>query len=180
MKIHFRKEADLEIEEDGLEGEVEAATAKVDAEAAAAALASGAPAPAASAVVKTGSRTALPQVGKAGAPGSKKKAAAEDEGEVAPRLSKLIFLQSTKCHKFDDAKPWQAYQMASFSEPKTFKILSSDAGFREFREYNSRVLSRIYPKGTRFDSSNYDPIVAWFGGCHVSYGIFDDCFDCAD
>ena len=58
--------------------------------------------------------------------------------------------------------------MCSFSEPRTFKLLlSGDDGFKQFRKYNQHVLSRIYPKGTRFDSSNYDPILPWLAGCQV-------------
>jgi phosphatidylinositol phospholipase C delta len=34
----------------------------------------------------------------------------------------------------------------------------------EFIEYNTRHVSRIYPRGVRFDSSNYDPLVHFFVG----------------
>ena len=27
---------------------------------------------------------------------------------------------------------------------------------------------RIYPKATRFDSSNYPPMIAWAGGCQLT------------
>ena len=30
-----------------------------------------------------------------------------------------------------------------------------------------RQLSRVYPKGTRFDSSNYDPVMFWNFGCQM-------------
>jgi hypothetical protein len=33
--------------------------------------------------------------------------------------------------------------------------------------YNSRQLSRIYPKGLRVDSSNYDPMPAWCCGAQI-------------
>ncbi|PXF45314.1 1-phosphatidylinositol 4,5-bisphosphate phosphodiesterase delta-4 [Gracilariopsis chorda] len=35
------------------------------------------------------------------------------------------------------------------------------------REYNTHALSRVYPKGTRVDSSNYTPILAHFMGCQI-------------
>ena len=33
--------------------------------------------------------------------------------------------------------------------------------------YNKQQLSRIYPKGTRVDSSNYNPQVFWNAGCQL-------------
>ena len=36
-----------------------------------------------------------------------------------------------------------------------------------FLQYNRTGLSRIYPKGERVDSSNYDPYPMWAAGCHM-------------
>lgn len=33
--------------------------------------------------------------------------------------------------------------------------------------YNKRQMSRIYPKGTRVDSSNFMPQVFWNAGCQL-------------
>ncbi len=33
--------------------------------------------------------------------------------------------------------------------------------------YNRKALSRVYPKGQRVDSSNYDPYPLWMCGCHM-------------
>ena len=33
--------------------------------------------------------------------------------------------------------------------------------------YNKRQISRIYPKGTRVDSSNYMPQIFWNAGCQL-------------
>lgn len=33
--------------------------------------------------------------------------------------------------------------------------------------YNKRQMSRIYPKGTRMDSSNYLPQMFWNAGCQM-------------
>jgi len=37
----------------------------------------------------------------------------------------------------------------------------------DLTDYNSRQLSRIYPKGVRFDSSNYDPVPSWNCGSQI-------------
>lgn len=36
-----------------------------------------------------------------------------------------------------------------------------------FVDYNKKQFSRIYPAGTRVDSSNYDPVPAWNAGCQI-------------
>ena len=37
----------------------------------------------------------------------------------------------------------------------------------QFVQHNKVQLSRIYPAGTRTDSSNYDPQPAWNCGCQI-------------
>jgi len=37
----------------------------------------------------------------------------------------------------------------------------------KYLSFNNRQLSRIYPKGSRVDSSNYDPTLYWSAGCQV-------------
>lgn len=49
------------------------------------------------------------------------------------------------------------HNMSSFSETAGLGYLRSQA--IEFVNYNKRQMSRIYPKGTRADSSNYMPQV---------------------
>ncbi len=39
--------------------------------------------------------------------------------------------------------------------------------FCQFFSYNKRQISRIYPKGTRVDSSNYMPQIFWNAGCQL-------------
>lgn len=43
----------------------------------------------------------------------------------------------------------------------------------DFLKYNRKSLSRIYPKGQRVDSSNYDPYPPWACGCHMVALNFD-------
>jgi len=53
--------------------------------------------------------------------------------------------------------------MASFAEGKMEAVLRTDA--KQMMTYNASHLSRIYPAGTRFASSNYSPYWAWAMGC---------------
>jgi len=56
--------------------------------------------------------------------------------------------------------------MSSFSENKVNKFIAKGHQV-DLVDYNSRQLSRIYPKGLRVDSSNYDPVPAWNCGCQI-------------
>lgn len=55
--------------------------------------------------------------------------------------------------------------MSSFSETAGMNMLKQQA--IDFVNYNKRQMSRIYPKGTRADSSNYMPQVFWNAGCQM-------------
>lgn len=52
------------------------------------------------------------------------------------------------------------HNMSSFSETAALNYLKTNA--IEFVNYNKRQMSRIYPKGTRADSSNYMPQVSHY------------------
>ena len=56
--------------------------------------------------------------------------------------------------------------MSSFSETKVEKYLTKSKG-KILATYNRNQFSRIYPKGQRIDSSNYDPQLAWNCGCQM-------------
>nr|XP_050867349.1 1-phosphatidylinositol 4,5-bisphosphate phosphodiesterase-like isoform X1 [Vespula vulgaris] len=57
------------------------------------------------------------------------------------------------------------HNMSSFAETAGLNYLKTSA--IEFVNYNKRQMSRIYPKGTRADSSNYMPQVFWNAGCQM-------------
>ena len=93
---------------------------------------------------------------------------AKKEEKLSSRLSDLVFLKATKLKRFSDAESWGSTQMTSLSENRSRKLLSKgDEGFQTLVDYNSQHLSRVYPKATRFDSSNFDPILYWFVGCQL-------------
>ncbi|XP_043923269.1 1-phosphatidylinositol 4,5-bisphosphate phosphodiesterase gamma-1-like [Protopterus annectens] len=57
--------------------------------------------------------------------------------------------------------------MSSFPETKAEKYANRSKG-KKFLQYNRRQLSRIYPKGQRLDSSNYDPLPMWICGSQLA------------
>jgi len=96
----------------------------------------------------------------------KKSEKKEKHESTAKELSDLIHLKAVHFPGFPSYKtknkPWE---MSSFSEGKVPKFVTKTPV--EYVEYNSRQLSRIYPKGTRFDSSNYDPVPSWNCGAQI-------------
>ncbi|XP_058047672.1 1-phosphatidylinositol 4,5-bisphosphate phosphodiesterase zeta-1-like [Ahaetulla prasina] len=87
--------------------------------------------------------------------------------KVALLLSELvIYTASRKFVSFEDSKEKQkCYQNNSIGEVKGQKLISRRAP--DFVSHTVRFLTRIYPKGTRTDSSNYDPQEFWNVGCQL-------------
>uniref|UniRef100_A0A8C5AH59 Phosphoinositide phospholipase C n=1 Tax=Gadus morhua TaxID=8049 RepID=A0A8C5AH59_GADMO len=54
-------------------------------------------------------------------------------------------------------------EVRSFVENKT----PGKSQTQKFLQYNRMALSRVYPKGQRVESSNYDPHPLWAAGCHM-------------
>ncbi|CAB1331015.1 unnamed protein product [Coregonus sp. 'balchen'] len=78
--------------------------------------------------------------------------AEEREAVATEEMSTLVnYVQPTKFN--------------SFEASKTLEHLTKSPV--EFVEYNKQQLSRIYPKGTRVDSSNYMPQLFWNAGCQL-------------
>ncbi|KAG8201636.1 hypothetical protein JTE90_012705 [Oedothorax gibbosus] len=86
---------------------------------------------------------------------------------VHPYLSSLVnYAQPVKFLGFDVAEEKNLhFNMSSFAENTALGYLKSQA--IEFVNYNKRQCSRIYPKGTRADSSNYFPQIFWNAGCQM-------------
>ncbi|XP_015511592.1 1-phosphatidylinositol 4,5-bisphosphate phosphodiesterase isoform X1 [Neodiprion pinetum] len=86
---------------------------------------------------------------------------------VHPWLSSMVnYAQPIKFQGFSVAEQKNIhYNMSSFAETAGLNYLKTSA--IEFVNYNKRQMSRIYPKGTRADSSNYMPQVFWNAGCQM-------------
>nr|XP_033809490.1 1-phosphatidylinositol 4,5-bisphosphate phosphodiesterase beta-3 [Geotrypetes seraphini] len=92
---------------------------------------------------------------------------ASSEVNATEEMSTLVnYVEPVKFKSFDVAnKRNKYYEMSSFVETKGLEQLTKSP--MEFVEYNKKQLSRIYPKGTRVDSSNYMPQVFWNAGCQM-------------
>nr|KAF6388347.1 phospholipase C beta 2 [Myotis myotis] len=89
------------------------------------------------------------------------------EATAYEEMSSLVnYIQPTKFTSFEfSAQKNRSYVISSFTELKAYDLLSKAAV--QFVDYNKRQMSRIYPKGTRMDSSNYMPQMFWNAGCQM-------------
>uniref|UniRef100_A0A8C6TUC7 Phosphoinositide phospholipase C n=1 Tax=Neogobius melanostomus TaxID=47308 RepID=A0A8C6TUC7_9GOBI len=99
--------------------------------------------------------------------GSMDEGTAGSEAFATEEMSNLvIYIQPVKFYSFEASKKIdRSFQMSSFVETKALEQLTKSPV--EFVEYNKSQLSRIYPKGTRVDSSNYNPQLFWNAGCQL-------------
>uniref|UniRef100_A0A8C5IB17 Phosphoinositide phospholipase C n=1 Tax=Gouania willdenowi TaxID=441366 RepID=A0A8C5IB17_GOUWI len=89
------------------------------------------------------------------------------EVNATEEMSTLVnYTEPVKFKSFEvAASKRKYYEMSSFVETKGMDTLKNSP--IEFVEYNKKQLSRIYPKGTRVDSSNYMPQLFWNVGCQM-------------
>ena len=88
--------------------------------------------------------------------------------KLAQELSdSVVICQSVSFKNFEEStKKWTFVNMSSFNENKALKLMEEDGG-RKYIQHNACQLSRVYPAGSRIDSSNYDPFPMWTAGCQV-------------
>ncbi|XP_049826197.1 1-phosphatidylinositol 4,5-bisphosphate phosphodiesterase classes I and II-like isoform X2 [Aethina tumida] len=98
---------------------------------------------------------------------TKDKASAASETEAGAEISALVnYVQPVHFSNFENAKKKnRSYEMSSFDERQATALLKESPV--QFVNYNKHQLSRVYPAGTRFDSSNFMPQVYWNAGCQL-------------
>ncbi|XP_059900633.1 1-phosphatidylinositol 4,5-bisphosphate phosphodiesterase delta-1a isoform X2 [Gadus macrocephalus] len=87
--------------------------------------------------------------------------------QLAKELSDMVlYCRSVHFGGFEHAKDSQAfYEMSSLKESKAFSL--ADTSGPAFLHHNMDKLTRIYPAGSRTDSSNYNPVPMWNTGCQI-------------
>ncbi|KAI1229713.1 1-phosphatidylinositol 4 [Lamprotornis superbus] len=93
---------------------------------------------------------------------------AGSEVTATEAMSTLVtYVEPVKFKSFPAAqKRNRSFEMSSFVETKGLEQLTKSP--LEFVEYNKRQLSRVYPKGTRVDSSNFHPQLFWNAGVQMA------------
>uniref|UniRef100_A0A4W6F048 1-phosphatidylinositol 4,5-bisphosphate phosphodiesterase gamma n=1 Tax=Lates calcarifer TaxID=8187 RepID=A0A4W6F048_LATCA len=87
----------------------------------------------------------------------------EKKAEVAMEMSDLVVYCQPRSKEKDRFDSYSYKEIRSFVENKT----PGKSRTKDFLQYNRKALSRIYPKGQRVESSNYDPYPLWAVGCHM-------------
>lgn len=87
---------------------------------------------------------------------------------TSARLSALVSIESVPYRGVDDLSyldSCKPYHCTSFSESKAKKVMQVNPSV--FMRINDRHLTRVYPAGSRFDSSNFNPQPFWDCGCQL-------------
>jgi len=92
----------------------------------------------------------------------------EKKIQVSRELSDLVLTPAK--HLDETGLQWhidngKCYQITSFAEVKGLNMAISTGNL--LSQFNSHAMSRIYPKGLRIDSSNYNPLPYWYCGCQI-------------
>ena len=96
--------------------------------------------------------------------------------KVCKELARLTLFHGTKWKAFEQSIKEPTSYMHSISEGKIAKILNAaPENIELWRLYNEKHLTRTYPTGSRVDSSNYNPLLAWAAGCQLVALNFQTC-----
>ena len=96
--------------------------------------------------------------------------------QILDEIASLTLLHGVKFKSFKNSMHEPSSHMHSIGETKIVKILNQSASNSSlWREYNTKHMTRTYPAGTRVDSSNYNPIIAWSMGCQLVALNFQTC-----
>ncbi|CAG5073650.1 5-bisphosphate phosphodiesterase gamma-1 (Mus musculus) [Cotesia congregata] len=87
---------------------------------------------------------------------------------IAKEMSNLIIYFRSVPFDIDriNKKNFVYNEMSSFPETKAEKLICQTE-HKYFVKYHQVQFSRVYPKGQRIDSSNYNPIPLWNAGCQM-------------
>ncbi|KAL1117081.1 hypothetical protein AAG570_004409 [Ranatra chinensis] len=87
---------------------------------------------------------------------------------IAKEMSDLIIYCRSVPFNIDRLKQkgFICTEMSSFPETKAEKLICQQE-VKFFVKYHQHQFSRVYPKGQRIDSSNYNPVPVWNTGCQM-------------
>ena len=90
------------------------------------------------------------------------------KSKIVSDLANLTLLHGAHFKDFSASIDQRPSYMHSIGETKITKLVSkSEGNAKLWREYNQHHMTRTYPAGTRVDSSNYNPILAWAMGSQL-------------
>ena len=93
---------------------------------------------------------------------------AADASKIDPELARITLFHGCAFHNFERSLQSSPSHMHSMNEAALSKILNRNpAGTMLWKQYNRSHITRIYPNGSRVDSSNFSPLLSWTLGCQM-------------
>lgn len=90
----------------------------------------------------------------------------EKKKKMSFRLAALlVYTVGVKCHGINSEVEYAPEHIFSLSENAANRLLK--ASMQDLVKHNHTHLVRIYPKGTRVNSTNFEPHRYWAAGCQV-------------
>jgi phosphatidylinositol phospholipase C delta len=87
---------------------------------------------------------------------------------ITEALSKLgVYLQGHSFQHFDTDSAHEYNHIFSLSESTANSICKNPVEKALFEDHNRRYMARVYPRGKRIDSSNFDPNIYWRRGVQM-------------
>ena len=87
---------------------------------------------------------------------------------MAPELLPLlVYTTGVSFRGLDHTQAYPLTHLFSLSEPRAVSLVSSGVHALRLVNHTREHLVRVYPKGTRVDSSNYTPHKFWAAGCQL-------------
>ena len=87
---------------------------------------------------------------------------------MAPELLPLlVYTTGVSFRGLDHTQVYPLTHVFSLSEPRANSLLYSGSDALRLVNHTREHLVRVYPKGTRVDSSNYEPHKFWAAGCQL-------------
>ncbi|KAF8196666.1 PLC-like phosphodiesterase [Mycena galopus ATCC 62051] len=81
--------------------------------------------------------------------------------------SLLVYTVGVKCRGIDSSQQYGVEQVFSLSENSANKYIKGGVGLEDLIRHTQTHVVRIYPKGTRVNSTNYEPLQYWAAGCQL-------------
>ena len=82
--------------------------------------------------------------------------------KTIPELNRLYAMIGRPMHLKDNRSVWE---ISSLNEHKILRLYKLE--HKSIVDFHKQFLSRIYPLGSRIDSSNYDPTTSWAAGSQI-------------
>ncbi|KAJ7126621.1 PLC-like phosphodiesterase [Mycena crocata] len=81
--------------------------------------------------------------------------------------SLLVYTVGVKCRGIGKTEEYAPEQIFSLSENTANKYIKEGVGIEDLIRHTQTHVVRIYPKGTRVQSTNYEPLQYWAAGCQL-------------